>query len=298
MIYTNKHKLPGVLARALQSNDHKQEGKYSVSGLLNPPRQQQLFSRHNQVGAAKADTPKTDLIKDVSENLWALLGTAVHGVIQRFGKANDLIEQHICVEIDGISVSGTPDHFNLETLELNDWKVTSVYSYQKGGRAEWEQQLNLYAWMIGNKFGKYPKRLSNRLVLRDHQASKAKYDVMYPSVPFVTINQPLWAPEQAEALFMERIRLHEEAAKLPDDKLPLCTAEERWQRPDAWKAQKAGAKRATKVFTGATGLVDANKFAEEKHLEVKYMRGGSIRCADYCAVNGLCSQYKEEVNAT
>lgn len=283
MKYTNDHGLPAILARALERNDHRQEGKYSVSEIINPPQVSVLKKRHDK-----------GIVKDVSSNLWALLGTAVHGIIEKNGSSSDLVEQHLMIEIDGITLSGTPDHFNLETLALNDWKCTSTWTYIYGGREEWEQALNVYAFMINSKLGKYPKTLTNHMVLRDHMKSKAKYDRTYPQVPFVSMQQELWTPGQTEQFIIDRIQLHEDAAKLDDANLPECTSDERWCKADTWRVKKNGGKKAISggVFEkdeqGAKDKLDA--VGTTTHF-IDFQRGEAIRCADYCDPNQFCTQY-------
>lgn len=278
MKHTNIYMLPGVLARALAANDHKQEGKYSVSELLNPPRLEQLRKRH-----------ETKVVKDVSENLWALFGTSVHGVIQRYGQSTDIIEQHMVIDVDGIKVSGTPDHYNIDLRILNDWKVTSIWTYLKGGREEWEQALNIYAYMISKKFNAYPKRLFNQLILRDWSRKDAQFKPGYPKVPFVSLEQKLWEPEITEQFIVERVQLHEAASKTADEELPECTEDDRWQRRPVWAVHRQGMKRAVKLFDEES---EAEQMVKGKPaLHVMYRPGEAIRCESYCQVKRFCSQY-------
>ena len=289
MIYTNNHKLPGILGRALEKNDHKQEGKYSVSQLMDPPQLVALMRRH--AGKMK---------KDVTENLWSLLGTAVHWIIEKNGGADDLVEQHLVIEVDGIKVSGTPDHFNLATLELNDWKTTAVYKFVRGGSDDWEAKLNIYAFMIWKKLGKYAKKLYNRLILRDWQAREAKFNKTYPQTPFASIEQELWTKERVEALLIERLHLHEGTLKLTDDKLPPCTKEEIWQKDDCYAATKPGNKRAAKLFYGGEDAkIACQEYCDRLGCELSHRPAVMTRCEGYCAAKNFCVQYrkaKEKLN--
>lgn len=234
----------------------------------------------------------------MSSNLWALLGTAVHGVIEKNGSSSDLVEQHLMIEIGGVTLSGTPDHFNLETLALNDWKCTSTWTYVYGGREEWEQALNVYAFMIHAKLGKYPKTLTNHMILRDHMKSKAKYDREYPQIPFTSMEQKLWEPGQTEQFIMERINLHEETSQIKDDKyLPKCTSEERWSKADTWRIKKKGGKKAIPggVFENDKAGADAKLKEVGDGFFIDFQAGEAVRCADYCDPNKFCKQYAAEI---
>jgi len=282
MKYTNKHMLPGILGRALERNDHKQEGKYSVSQLMDPPQLVALMSRH-----------KGKMSKDVTENLWSLLGTAVHWIIEKNGGADDLVEQHLVIEVDGVKISGTPDHYNLSTHILNDWKTTAVYKYIRGGSDDWCAKLNIYAYMIYKKLGKYPKALFNRLILRDWQARDAKMKPDYPRTPFATIEQELWPKEQTESLIMERIQMHEKAEKLSDEDLPPCTREDIWQKDPCWAAVKPGAKRASKLFFGDNAQEECSAYCGHTHLQMEFRPGAMTRCEGYCPAKHFCHQYRK-----
>lgn len=287
MKYTNKYHLPEILVRALKRNDHKQEGKYSVSQLVNPPRVEWLKRRHDE-----------EIVRDASENLWSLLGTAIHSVIEKNGGSSDLIEQHLCVEVNEVKISGTPDHFNIDTLTLNDWKCTSIWTYIYGGRSEWVQALNIYAWMLSKKFGKYAKKLVNQMILRDHSKRDAKFKPDYPKVPFAQMEQEVWPPEQTEQFIMSRLALHEDSEDTPDAELPACTDEERWKKEDIWKVYKNETSvRAMPggVHEGPDAEAKARSMAKKNSGDVRKIKGETMRCAEYCDAAPWCNQYQKEI---
>ena len=80
---------------------------------------------------------------------------------------------------------------------------------------------------------------------------------------------------------------------MPDDELPECTAEERWERPIKYAVKKEGRKSALRVLDS---LKDAENYMAEKKLFAKHFvetrQGESVRCESYCAVQPFCNQYK------
>jgi hypothetical protein len=67
---TNKYNLPQTLYDAIKYDSHKVAGDISVSQLIDSPQIRLLRKSH-------------DVEEDVVDRLWALLGTAVHNVLER-----------------------------------------------------------------------------------------------------------------------------------------------------------------------------------------------------------------------
>lgn len=69
-ILTNKHNLPETLVKAVQYDTHKLAGTISVTTLIDAPQIRFLKSKY-------------DHESDVIENIYALMGTALHHVLER-----------------------------------------------------------------------------------------------------------------------------------------------------------------------------------------------------------------------
>ena len=69
-ILTNKYNLPETLVDALSYDTHRMAGDISVTQLIDAPQIRILKRKHQ-------------LTEDVSEKLWALLGTAMHHILER-----------------------------------------------------------------------------------------------------------------------------------------------------------------------------------------------------------------------
>jgi len=73
MKYTNIHGYPEAIVKAMENDDYsKGKADYSVSSLNTPPRILHLMSRHAK-----------ELKLDVSDNMFALFGTAIHYILEK-----------------------------------------------------------------------------------------------------------------------------------------------------------------------------------------------------------------------
>jgi hypothetical protein len=174
-----------------------------------------------------------------------LLGSAIHYILDKSDIPETEREQIVRVNVNGFELVGRVDlSHNLTTF---DYKVTSVWGFvfEPEGRKEWHAQLNIYRWM----------RLKNNLptdklrvcaILRDWQQSKSN-DADYPPVPVAIINIPIWPDEKVESYIKERIQMHLEAEKLPDNELPFCTAEDMWSKSTTYAIMKPNRKTAVRV---------------------------------------------------
>lgn len=272
---TNKLKLPDVLVRAIR-NDGYSRGKsdISVTQLITPPYQRQLMET-------------TERIEDVSDMIWSLLGTAVHHVIERAATPEDISEERFFYTVNGKTVSGQCDL--LADGTLYDFKVTSVWSYINGGKAEWEQQLNLLRFLAATKANatndnRYvASKLAIVAFFRDFQKLKAGIDG-YPEAAAALIEIPVWPMERAVEYLLERIEAH--FAKEPTP----CTDEERWATAEVYALMKKDRKSAVKLFSERD---PAEAMAAEKGKDhyVELRPKTYRRCESYCSVAHSCPHH-------
>ena len=101
----------------------------------------------------------------------------------------------------------------------------------------------------------------------------------------------LFSEEKAEWYLNSRLQAYISAKS----RLPECSPEERWVRPDIFAVFKPGGKRAVRLFDSEA---EALAFAENSGggLYVQKRPGSSIRCEVYCpvssATNGKCSRLR------
>jgi len=167
--------------------------------------------------------------------LWALLGTAIHKVLQENANEDIEVEKKVRLTLpNGWTLTGIIDVFNKTEHLIEDYKVTSVWSFLLGDKKEWENQLNVYAYMLRLQ-GYTIDRLRINAILRDWQKSKVSED--YPEIPFVSKEIPLWTFEEQEKYVIERMRLFENE---PQE----CSDEEKWKRGGEVALMQKGRKKA------------------------------------------------------
>lgn len=286
---TNSLNLPQPFVDAATSNHRYKPGRYSVTDLLGGTCEAVLKRRHAGEGE-----------EDVSDRLWAVLGSAVHKVLEMAQSAQEQHqEQWLCVliEVDGktYSMSGIPDLYDERTGTVTDWKVTSVWQVLFGDYEKWRKQTLAYCWMLRQK-GYDAHRGQIVAMLRDHQQRKAKTEKDYPKHPVVVKEWEFTNDSFAEigdliARWFLDVALQE---KLPDDELEPCGPEERWHKPDKWAVMKSGQKRAVKLFDSES---EANEYADNLSKQptkrkisysVEFREGEDTRCQSYCGVAQFC----------
>ena len=299
---------------------------FSASDLIKPPRMKVLAKRH--IG---------EMVKDVSQEVFRLLGQAIHymlreaairGRLDQLGyKAEERLFTHL--EVDGrtVVVSGEPDIVGPDN-RIQDYKVTAVYSWTKGPKKEWEFQTNVYAFLRTCK-GLVNQGIDICFILRDWNLNETVQEG-YPQAGAMMAEIPLGDMVKVRDWIVERVKLHFQTEPQWDDELPECTgyAEdptnggEMWEKPEAYAIIREGGKVASKVLTPkhctpkeGQSLPDAlreeafAKAAEwnqkpaivkgkEKPYEVHHRPGERTRCLRFCDVRQFCNSYKEYVSAT
>lgn len=274
--YTNKHALPEAIVRAVANDPYSRgDSDFSVTQLLQPPQMARLAGQH--------ETPE-----DVSDRIWALLGQAVHVILERAGQGDAavLTEKRLFMEVTvdnkTYRISGALDHHHLEQGCLTDYKITSVYA--RAGKDEWIAQLNLLRLLLAaNNHAVH--RLQNVLIFRDWRPKEAVSKDDYPASQVATLAVPLWPMEKAVSFLHQRIRDHVAATPRP------CTDDERWKQPDKIALMKRGRKTAIKLFEGKATPAEV-RLGDGQFWEQR--PGGARRCESYCPVAAVCPQWAAE----
>lgn len=282
MNYTNEANLPAPLVSALIKDkyDYSAAGDISATGVIMPPRIRELMRRHGD-----------ELTEDVSDMIWRLIGDIGHTILERSGADKVIQEKRMRVRLHGWSVTGKIDLIAEagSGYTISDWKFTSVWAI-KDAKPEWESQLNIYAALAAANGFKITK-LEIVALLRDWSKLRARREPDYPQVGVVVREVPLWSPGKQADYLNERVLIHQESRKLPDDELPLCTPDERWRKPDVWAVKKKGNKRAVKLFETNADAAEMLR-AMDGNFEVEHRPGEDTRCLNYCAVKESCSYGK------
>lgn len=274
---TNRLNLPQSIYNAVKNDPYTAGASdISVTSMIAPPYQRRLRRT-------------VEVQEDVTDRIWALLGSAVHAILERAyinSETTAIVEERLFSEVNGWTVSGQMDV--LDNNVLYDFKVTSVWS--RDGKVEWEQQLNLLSalcWRQREITGDERYEVHKAQIIpiyRDWVKSKT-FDPDYPSAQVGVIEVPLWSRGQQEAFLLERVLAHQ-----ADNPMP-CTDEERWKTKSVWALMKEGRKSAVRLYDHEEQALDACKGAGKGH-SVVHRPGEYRRCANYCNVSHACPEWQ------
>jgi hypothetical protein len=231
--------------------------------------------------------------------VWSLFGTAVHNVLEHGKDDHHIVEERIFTDVDGWRISGQIDLQEVyeDGIAIKDYKVTSAWSVQ-AEKAEWHNQMNIYAWLVEKTKGVEVKSLQIVAIIRDWSRRDAVNKEGYPQAPIVTVDIPIWPFQKREDLVLARISQHSEASLSVQigHELPECSAEDMWEKPTTYAVKKAGGVRAKRVFDSREEAEVFLKTVKDHEIEVRL--GGRTRCASFCNVSQFCSQYQQYLQQT
>ena len=298
MKFTNNHNLPEVLVAALTYYESSAPGLgLRATSLIGAPRPRLLFQKHHP-----------QIIVDVSSKCATGFGSAFHSWLENaIKKLNDpsyILEERCFVEVNGTRISGAIDIQKLRTdgsVNLMDTKTCSVYKVLKNDVADWEKQLNVYAFLVRHAKKQKVHRLSVLAFIKDWKAIKAEaytgtttkknpyYDPDYPPSQILEIPIELWSDDKQDKFVAERVKIHA-AATL--ENLPECTDEERWLAKGSFAVQRGKQKKALKLvnsFYEAEQWIKINgKPSDVIEERPKVYR----KCESWCDSAPFCDQHK------
>jgi hypothetical protein len=280
VIVTNTFNLPQPFVDLVSESSYSAgEADITTTSLFQPPKIRELAKRH-------ADK----IVEDASDRVWTMLGTANHYVLEQIAKRNPeryVTEERFYMDVDGMKLGGQIDLYDKQEQVLYDYKVSSVYKAMSDDRFEWTAQAAVNRLLLEHN-GYQVKRAAIILVMKDWRMRDSKIKADYPKCPVVEIKLDAWKPEETFAYIKSRITLHQQAKDLSDDEIPICTPEERWEKPTIYAVlPKEGAKRAVNG-----GLYESESEAKEhaKRISgaVERREGSCARCMDFCRVRQFC----------
>jgi len=285
MKITNKFNLPEPIVNAIKRPTYSKGGaNLSVTEMMGSPRITQLRRLNYD-----------NLEMDASEGVFSLFGTSVHNILEKDVSDNHINEERIHTEIDGWTISGAIDLQvqHEDGVVIQDYKTVGAWAVMNE-KIEWEQQLNVYAWLVSREKKQHVKAIEIVAIIRDWSWREAEYKEGYPKAAIVTLPIKLWSYEQQERYVRERVHLHAAAylAAESNSDLPLCSKEEMWERPTTYAVIKVGGARAKKVcyteLDADIALAEAGK-----GYEIQHRPGERVRCGQYCQVKDFCQQWKD-----
>jgi hypothetical protein len=285
MKLTNRHNIPQTFINIVERPTYSKGAAHlSVTQLINSPKIVALTNKF-------AD----DIEQDVSDMVWSIFGSAIHKVLEHGADDNHLIEERLHTQVDGWKISGAIDLqiLNEDGISIRDYKTTSAWSVMNE-KVEWEQQLNIYAWLVETVKEKPVRDLGIVAIIRDWSRRDAATREGYPTAPIKEIPINLWSYAERDKFVRDRISLHSacEFALEAEQLLPPCTPEEMWEKPTVYAVKKKGAVRAKSLHDNEP---EANVIAMQlgSEYEVETRLGERTRCANFCSVNTWCQQWRD-----
>ena len=286
MQVTNVHNLPEPLV-TLARREYYSKGaaQYSVTEIMSPPKIRRMREKYDD-----------QIVTDVSQMLWSLLGSALHVVMERGETSGWIKEERLFAEVDGVSISGAIDlqEEGEAGITIYDYKFTSAWAVMQE-KEEWIQQLNIYKWLVETVKQRKVVGLKICAMVRDY--SKHDLREAYPAAPICVIDIPLWDSVKTEMYIRERLEMHRESKMRADfeEDLQNCSNEERWMSETTCAVKREGRKTAIRVFKT---IEEATELAEKEKGYVETRLGEPRRCTgDFCGVSQWCAQYQGERNA-
>ena len=292
MKITNKMNLPQPFVEACKRDDHPRFGMdtFSATELLKGTKEILLVRRH-----------WSELEVDAADMVWLVFGKAVHSVFEGNEGEYDIAEgrAEVEVDIDGekVKVSGAWDLYESLKRRLNDYKTTGVYSYimhSNGSNDDWRDQLRVY-WYILNTLGFPVDEALVTVILKDWSKMKARMDRSYPQAPVQTITYKYTLPDdliEVKQVLGAKIREVKSFQNVPDDLIPPCSKEERWERDEKWAVMKKNRKSAVRLCNSNEEAEFLLEGLSSDHY-IQHRPGTPTKCIDYCSVCDHCSFYRE-----
>lgn len=290
MQITNRYNLPSAIVNNVLNDEYSRgDAMISVTQLLNSPRIV-LLQRVNE----------SKMVTDVVDRVPSMLGTAMHKVLEKGANPGEIVEERFFFEILGWRVSGAVDlqiPKDDGTWEINDYKITSVYSVMSE-KWEWEAQLNMYAYLMRMATGRRVSSMKIVAILKDWNRKQGAFKPDYPEASVVVVDVPVWDDARQKEYIESRVATHQKNAIALDTGEPIdyCSDQERWLRNEKWAVMKKGRKSAVKLFETeeeANGWISGQQDSEA--LTTTHRAGEPVRCAgDYCGVAQWCKQWLEQ----
>ena len=308
MKITNHTGLPQPIVDAITNKGDRPFNKdeRTVTELLMPPQQRALLVEHYD-----------ELEEDAADRIWALMGTAVHNVLEqaeRTGIAEKRIGLEFLLNERKLKLTGQPDRLALVQEYgkniLQDYKVASVWEFIMGVADDKKWQLRMYDHLL-QEHGYQIDKAELVFIFRDWKKREAKQELArlqkyprhnrpapkYPLTQCVRIPVKRW--DRAQFFDFITTRFVHHLAETPRP----CTKEERWAKDDVYAVKKKGNKSAERgglhpTHDQAEAFIKARAGAKGAKLKetdfvIEFRQGESTRCEDYCAVRDFCPQYKQ-----
>ena len=191
----------------------------------------------------------------------------------------------------GMKLYGTFDVKDNMLSRIEDYKLTKSWAFKfQEEKDEWEQQQNVYRYMLYKETGEVIDSLRIWGVFRDWNGAHV-IKKNYPPRPIMPIDLNVWDMDRAEQFVRTRLELHSAAA---NGEIVLCSGKDRWAESEQYKIYRPGLKTA--LFSTDNEDIAKDRLSE---IELRYpgayiesIPGINKRCREYCPVAQVCQQWK------
>lgn len=300
MKFTNKYKLPKALMRAIEhlvNEPHNRPGEYSVTTLLLGSKEVQLTNRHFE-----------EIEVDVSKELWAVFGTAIHALLERNtriedGSISEHAMRHAVRANDGSIVGYITGKCDLLTESsdgpvLEDYKTTKALAVKFTDTTnKWREQLACYCALLQYEEQTFVRHARIIALLKDWSELEAKRSPDYPEAPVVVLNWEFTDSDIADAYqkMLDGFWKQHAASQLADDEIEPCSFEERWAKESRYAIVKAGATKAAKLCSTRD---EALQLIQTKYgpklYGIEERPGEDTKCLYYCKAKDFCDYYEKK----
>jgi hypothetical protein len=173
-----------------------------------------------------------------------------------------------------------------------DYKTASIWKVRHNDFDDWHRQGMIYAWLLQNN-GFVAKKCRFIALLKDHSKSDAARERAYPQNPVYVYEFPVTFADllKINGFIRGKVQEYLRCMELPDDDIPSCSPEERWDKASVYAVMKPGRKSAVRLLENQTA---AETMAAElgKGCYVEHRPGESVKCRSFCLCCRFCDYYQ------
>ena len=215
------------------------------------------------------------------------------------------VKQDFELHGEKFSITGEIDLFHKPSGTLIDNKLltTSKFESLHISNADYERQLNGYRWLLtegsdiitGEQYHLNINKMALVVGLRDFSMFSERFDAIN------TLEVPFYPIDKVRSMFAEKLLEIIYNESVPDDDIPPCSKEERWEKAATYPVFKKSSSTARPKTSGFKSLEEAQAFIsshkEKDKLEVRSRAGGCIKCQSICLVGaiGKCNFYNTHI---
>ena len=280
----NKHNAPQAFMNFCADDDYSRgDSDFSATDLIEEPRIIALRNRHPDFG-----------VEDPYENPWKFIGTMFHSAMEKYAPASEISEERIFSSKDGVKISGAMDVQIVKEgrVSIGDYKTTTVFALKD--TKKWEEQLNIYAWLVERERGLAVEKLTIYAFLRNWSITMSEKIKGYPETPGITVDIDLWDFGKRDDFVRDRIEKHKKCEPLDESDLPPCSHEARWPSGTLYVVQSLDDKGSAFFKTKREAKKYYEDLAFDKQMTAFQDKTYETyrRCKSYCVFSKICKQWE------